>query len=135
MRGSLTVGVLMAAIGSGAQAISYGGHTPTAIEQARLPTYCYAQFVDTKYAGKPGYSLPPACGVYMNHLCPGYLNLMRAEAATATPNIKVQNARGAISNFKYTLNGMTPSCPLRPEVEAALIKAESILRLNSKLLR
>jgi hypothetical protein len=99
----------------------------TALERAQLPKYCWPQYVDAKkYGGMPGYSIPPSCGVFMNHLCPGLIELIRAQKVSDPHSTRVTNAGRAITNFNYTLNHMLPSCPLRAEVEGYLLRAKLI---------
>jgi hypothetical protein len=98
----------------------------TAAERIKLPKYCWPQYVDAKVAGQPGYSIPPSCGVYMNHLCPGLINLIRAERVSDLQSVRTYNAGGAITNFNYTLSHMPPTCPLRAEVQGYLMRAKTI---------
>ena len=98
----------------------------TAVERAQLPTYCYPQYVDSKLAQQPGYSIPRSCGVAMNHFCPGLIYLIRARKASDPPNIRRDNANRAITDINYTLRGMPKECPLRADAEAALARAKSI---------
>jgi hypothetical protein len=98
----------------------------TASERLQLPKFCWPQYIDAKYFGMPGYSIPRSCGEFMNHLCPGLIDLMRAERFTDPQHIRTNNAGSAITNFNYTLKHMTPACPLRADVEAALARAKRI---------
>lgn len=109
----------------GVAALDYGGHSPSAVEQAQLPLYCYAQFVDKKYAADPRYSIRN-CGGSMNHFCPGLLLLIRAQKVSDPPKTRKSNASRAEKDIMYTLNGMSPECPLRGDAEAALAKARAI---------
>lgn len=104
-----------------------GGMDPTAIEQAQLPKYCYAQYVDEKLAGDPRYSIQ-GCGVTMNHFCPGLLHLMRAQKVSDSRGARAGELGSAIENFKYTLKAMPPGCWLRPDAEAALARAKIMER-------
>jgi hypothetical protein len=116
--------ILMALTGAHAQ----GGYArgTTAVERAQLPTYCYAQYVDEKLAGQPGYSIPRSCGAWMNHLCPGLIHLIRAKKATEPARTRRTNAQQAIEQFNYTLSHMESGCPLRADVETAMARARAI---------
>jgi hypothetical protein len=99
----------------------------TALERSQLPKYCWPQYIDAKYGGQPGYSIPRySCGESMNHLCPGLIELIRAEKVSDPRNARTTNAGKAIANFNYTLSNMLPACPLRAEVQGYLARAKLI---------
>lgn len=108
-----------------AAARAYGGLNPTAIESAQLPKYCYAQYVDTRLAADPKYSIQ-GCGVWMNHFCPGLLQLMRAEKVSSPRSTRADNLHGATENFEYTLKHMPAGCWLRHDAESALSRARAM---------
>ncbi len=103
----------------------------TLAERVQLPKYCWPQYVDAKYGGQPGYSIPPSCGPRMNHLCQGHIFLIRAQRASDPPHVRKGNAGQAVSQFNYTLIDMPAACPLRGETEA-LLKRAKILAPDAK---
>lgn len=105
------------------------GTTPA--ERMQLPKYCWPQYVDAKYGGQPGYSIPPSCGERMNHLCQGWIFLIRAQSISDPPHIRNGNAGQAVGQFNYTLKDMPAACPLRAEVEGLLARAK-VLAPNAK---
>lgn len=102
----------------------YGG--ASAVERAQLPKYCYAFHVDSKLAGHPEYDIPRGCGHYLNHLCEGFIYLIRAQKTTAPANQRKGNAGAAIGSFQRSLKHMTKDCPIRADVEGALARAKTI---------
>jgi len=99
----------------------------TAAERLQLPKYCWSLYIDEKLAKDPQYTIPPSCGIGMNHLCPGLLLLNRAGKASDPPNVRRSNAGNALGELGYTRKAMTKDCPLRGDVEAAIGRANSIL--------
>lgn len=93
-----------------------------AVELAQMPKYCYAQYVDEKLSADPQYSIQ-GCGAYMNHYCPGLLQMMRAQKPSSPGHERKENIRQAKGNFDYTLKFMPQGCWLRPEAEAAAARA------------
>jgi hypothetical protein len=89
---------------------------------ARLPQFCYAQYFDTKQWHSPQYSIVAACGVGMNHFCPGLLNIMRAEY-TINPKKFNRRAelRSAKENVDYTIARLKDpaSCIYTQDIMAA----------------
>lgn len=96
-----------------------------ALELAQMPNYCYAQYVDEKLSSNPQYSIQ-GCGAYMNHYCPGLLQMMRAQKSSAPSYERKENIRQAKGNFDYTLKNMPQGCWLRPEAEAAASRARVV---------
>ena len=103
----------------------------------RLPKYCYAQYFDISLWNDPEFSIVAACGGWMNHFCPGLLNLMRAERPKPAGWPKNQTfdrkseLRWGRENVQYTLAHMQSDCRYRDDVNAALLRAkalESIVR-------
>lgn len=120
--------LVLVVLGENAFALGkYAGDT-SAIERARLPKYCYAQYVDDALSGKPGYSIE-GCGVWMNHYCPGLIHLMRAKNSKFKKNERIQYAVRAVEDIKYTLNGMTSDCSIRGDVESAMANAQATERV------
>ena len=95
----------------------------------QLPPYCHGQ-----YFGRTGpqYQLPPRelCGVRTNHFCPGLANLYQARD-TQDRGSKSRLYNRAAGRFRDTLRRIEdyPNCPLRPEVESALMQAELEMQL------
>lgn len=95
------------------------------LELAQLPKYCYWQYVDDKLISNPEYSIH-GCGVYVNHYCPGLVNLMRAQNVSLHRDIRREELRMGKENFEYTLNFMPQGCWLRPQAEASLARARAL---------
>ena|SRR5437016_2839993 len=101
---------------------------PTAVEIARLPTFCWGQFRVPDAVG-PEFSIA-GCGPAMNHYCIGLIDLIRAKSAT--------NKRGRLTwlgfadaNIRYTENTMKdyPSCSLREHVAASRAEVDKFMLL------
>lgn len=92
-------------------------------EQQMLPKFCWGRYVDKKYAGVPGHSIPKSCGGAMNHMCPGFMFLVAAQRTTAKPRDRRYNAQRAIAELRYTQRHMTKQCPLRENVETGIASA------------
>jgi hypothetical protein len=89
---------------------------------ARLPQFCYAQYFDTKQGHNPQYSIIAACGVGMNHFCPGLLNIMRAEYSINTKKFnRKEEVRWAKENVDYTIARLQnpASCIYTQDIMAA----------------
>lgn len=108
-----------------AQAQKYRGNT-SAAEIAQLPKYCYAQYLSDKLSKDPSYSIIHSCGPFMNHLCPGLVELMRAKKPTAQNWQRAENVAAARKDFAYTLDHMPPSCGVRAEVEKFAQEADTL---------
>lgn len=96
---------------------------------AQLPRYCWAQYVDEAYAGKPGFSIPNSCGAYTNHFCPGFIHLSRGTDVLRTKAQRSESLRMAAEDFDYTLKYITPACPIYSDAEAARTRTETIRKL------
>lgn len=96
---------------------------------ARLPKYCYAQYYDQTLWHNPEFSIIAACGVGMNHFCPGLLNIMRAEGTSPKKFNRKQELRAAKENVQYTLDRMPSSCIYRDEVMAAKMRVEVLEKI------
>lgn len=119
------LGLSLVVFGPAAHAQKYRGNT-SAAEIAQLPKYCYAQYVSEKLSKDPIYSLSPACGAFMNHLCPGLVALIRAKKPTAQGWQRGEAIAAARRDFAYTLDHMPPSCSMRAEVEAYAQEADKL---------
>lgn len=116
---------------SPAQQQSYRRRIDTPIEIAQLPKYCYDQYVDQSLWKNPEYSITAACGVGMNHFCPGLINLSRAQKASIPKGNRRDQLRDGKTNVQYTLDRMSPNCRYRDDVNTAMMRAkvlEKILR-------
>jgi len=98
---------------------------------ARLPKYCYAQYVDTRQWNNPQYSIVSACGGWSNHFCPGLLNIMRAEYRIDPKRFnRREEVRWAKENIDYTLAHLkTESCPYTPDIMAAKQKVQILEKI------
>lgn len=116
--------LVIAATGAptGAAAQKYRGNT-TAAEIAKLPKYCYAQYLSEQLAKDPQHSIQ-GCGPFMNHFCPGLVDMMRAQKPTAQRWERVERVESARKNFAYTLGNMPPNCWLREDAEKAAKEAD-----------
>jgi hypothetical protein len=98
---------------------------------SQLPKYCYAQYFDTKQYGNPEYSIIAACGVGMNHFCPGLLNIMRAEYRIDPKRFnRREELRWAKENVNYTIARLNPSsCRYTQDIMAAKQKVEILEKI------
>jgi hypothetical protein len=99
---------------------------------ARLPKYCYAQYFDTKQWNNPQYSIVAACGVGMNHFCPGLLNIMRAEYTINPKKFnRREELRWAAENVNYTIAHLKDpaSCVYTQDVMAAKQRVEILQKI------
>lgn len=102
---------------------------PTLADKLKIPKYCWAQF-DENFRKQTGIKMPTElCGVTMNHFCPGLIMLNRAQDSKASPNERHDYMREAIGGFNYTARSMPPNCPLKPDLDAAKIKADFVARM------
>lgn len=92
-------------------------------ELQMLPRFCWALYVDKKYAGVPGHSIPVTCGKAMNHMCPGFMYLVVAQRINAKPRDRRYNAQRAIAELRYTQRHMNAQCPLRENIETGIATA------------
>lgn len=101
---------------------------PPLADKLKLPQYCWSQF-DPNFAKQSGVKMPTQiCGVTMNHFCPALVMLNRAQEGKYSANTRQDMIREAIGGINYTLKGMPPNCPLRPEVEFAKAKVDMVAR-------
>lgn len=98
---------------------SRGAHadTPSQVELAQLPRYCWGQYVK-ELAGKPGYSIQN-CGYGMNHYCPALTVMLRANKPGISRQDKIGHLRVARKEIEYTLVRVTPNCPILGDVKLA----------------
>lgn len=111
------------ALASAAHAQIDGGWKPNALEVAQLPTYCQGQF-RPDLARQPGYSLPPGCGVWINHFCPAIVALNRAGNVAAPMKDRAYSLRNARDHLSYTRKHLQPTCPLKGELSLLERRAE-----------
>lgn len=96
--------------------------TPTPVEAALLPRFCWKQYMGQKFSG-PQYDIPrKSCGVYVNHYCPGLVSLNRANRLIGDPRRKRSLLLTAKKRVLYTLHGISthPHCPIRAHVETTM---------------
>ena len=105
-----------------------GDIQPSALELARLPKFCWAQFKDP--IPGPEYRIPKGCGYAMNHYCYGLIYLHRAKNAFGDKSKRIGNLDHAKSDTLYTIAGMKdwPNCPIRGHVENTLNEIQLALR-------
>jgi hypothetical protein len=91
---------------------------PTAVEIIKLPKYCWPQF-NPSYKSQGMASPVELCGVGMNHLCPGLVQINRA----ANPAYAKQDRKGALGQARieidYTLQRTSATCSIAQDVYAA----------------
>jgi hypothetical protein len=91
---------------------------PSAVEQLKLPRYCVAQFNSDIKA--QGVATPvDLCGVWMNHLCPGLVQINRAADVGLDRSLRKEAVRQAQVEIEYTLRRMASNCALAPDARAA----------------
>lgn len=90
---------------------------PTQLEMAQLPRYCWGQYVK-ELAGQPGYSIQN-CGGGMNHYCSGLTYMMRANKPGIPRAQKVDNLIHARKEIIYTMDRVTPNCPILGDIRLA----------------
>ena len=117
-------------LASAAHAQIDGGWKPNVLEVTQLPTYCQGSF-RPELAGKPGYSLPQGCGVWINHFCPAIVELNRAGNLTAPMRARVYSLQSARDHLAYTRKNLQPTCPLTGEL-ALLERRAEFLRIMVK---
>ncbi len=116
-----------------------GGQSPAApnvppkyhadpVTVAQLPPYCYAQYVDGSLSGVPGYAITD-CGYEMNHFCPALVSLILAKKTSLPKSERRGYIQHAITEIKYTQRGMLPGCPIKGDVDAAMVRAQTLDRI------
>ena len=97
-------------------------------EVVLLPQFCWAQYMPGIEG--PQYSIN-GCGVWMNHYCPGLLELIRARKPNTTRGQKIQHLKVAKSATEYTLMHMEdhPVCSIRKQAQETLQQINMLLRL------
>lgn len=97
-------------------------YRPTVVEAMLLPKFCWKQFLGEKFSS-PQYSIPrKTCGPFVNHYCPGLVDLNRANRVISNEAKKRADLQRAKVNTLYTLRGIKkfPHCPIRGHVETTL---------------
>ena len=97
---------------------------PNALELAKLPKYCQAQFLDKSHQ-MPGYSVK-GCGVFMNHFCAGLHFLNRASDFKLTKFKRQWNAGRAHTDIDYTKQHMERGCAISADVDAAEFRLRTV---------
>lgn len=98
------------------------------LDIARLPKYCYNQYVDGALGGYQ-FSIPhESCGPAMNHFCPALIAMMQAEKLSLPKAERVAEANHARIEVDYTIRDMKPGCFITKDVLAAKQKAEMLVR-------
>ena len=130
--GKLPLAMLLIALAFGVTVANAAKYKAAAVEVVQLPQFCWAQYMDNMNG--PQYTISPKlCGVFMNHYCPGLVDLIRARnslGSTAKLKERLAHLRSAENNTGYTLRGMKdyPHCPIRSHVEAT---AAEIVKMRS----
>jgi hypothetical protein len=125
----LAAGALAIAAHCEAQQQLYKRKHDTALEIAQLPKFCYDQYVDTSLSRNPEYSITAACGIGMNHFCPGLLNLMRAQKGTLSRDSRRGHLRQGKENVEYTVVRMPANCRYRDDVNAAMVRVQTLEKI------
>ena len=96
---------------------------------ARLPTYCYSQYVDGALGGYK-FSIPSeSCGYSMNHFCGAQIFMMQAQDFSLPKNERVGAAQHAVTEVNYTLRDMKPGCFITKDVMLAKQRAAMLARI------
>lgn len=90
---------------------------PSAMDLIQLPPYCQGQF-RPELTKDPAYRMPD-CGSRFNHYCPALVLLNQAGQASRSKAERQHNLGQARKHLEYTIDSMTPTCPLAPLVRAA----------------
>jgi hypothetical protein len=100
----------------------------TSIEIAQLPTFCWVQF-EVPNANGDEYNIKN-CGVFVNHYCPGLLDLIRAKHKPAK-RYAVPLLVAASDEVAYTEHGIAsyPQCPIRDHVAATRAEINQLMRM------
>ena len=117
--------VASGAIAAGAYAQS---GTPTAIELAQMPKFCYGEF---RVPGAEGdeYRIPRStCGGGVNHYCYGLMKLIRAKGYVPNKQKRKAMLEDAAADFRYTASWIKdyPTCPIRDHVTASLSEVRGL---------
>lgn len=118
-----TVTFVALGLASAAQAQIDGGWKPNALEVAQLPQMYQGQF-RPDLAKQPGYSLPPGCGVWINHFCPAIVALNRAANVAAPMKDRAYSLQSARDHLAYTRKHLHPPYPLKGELALLERRAE-----------
>ena len=101
-----------------------------ASEVVQLPKFCWGQYNAKLLPRMYTLVADRRCGPFTNHYCPGLLDYLHAMNPTASKAVRTQSYSSAITNTKYTLDGLKdyPACPLRRHVEKFYKKITSQAR-------
>ena len=127
---ALVIPLALAFFSLGALAKDLEGWHPSAVEAARLPTFCWRQFFGDKYRG-PQFEFPrKLCGAGTNHYCPALVLLNRANQLSYSSARRRFFLLAAKKKTLYTLRWIKkyPRCPLHGEAEKTLQVIEIRLR-------
>jgi hypothetical protein len=101
---------------------------PAATEIVRLPQYCWAQF-NPAYKSQ-GIATPmDLCGVGMNHLCPGLVQINRATTATYDKQVRKGALGQARIEISYTMERTSPTCSIAQDVRAADARIKALQQI------
>ena len=118
-----SVALVLAVFAAGATArAETPNYKPSIGEAVLTPKFCWHQFMGNKFSGPQFEITHEACGVYVNHYCPGLIDLNRANKAIGDDGRRRAYLLSARENTLYTLRGIKPypNCPIRAHVEATL---------------
>ena len=113
-----------------ARARAQPDYRPPAREALLLPKFCWKQFMGEKFSG-PQYEIPhESCGAFVNHYCPGLIDLNRANRTLGDAGKKRAELLRAREKTLYTLRGIQrfPRCPIRSHAETTLRIIDSELK-------
>jgi hypothetical protein len=99
-----------------------------AVEIAQLPPFCWEQYLDG--VSGPQYRIDTqTCGPFVNHYCPGLVELMRAKASTGHSKKRLHHLKKAQHETLNTLRGLEkyPACSIRRHAENTLNEISALL--------
>jgi hypothetical protein len=98
------------------------------VEIAQLPPFCWEQYLDG--VSGPQYRIDTqTCGPFVNHYCPGLVELMRAKASTGHSKKRLHHLKKAQHETLNTLRGLEkyPACSIRRHAENTLNEISALL--------
>ncbi len=99
--------------------LSYAASYHAPLQQIMLlPQFCWGQYNDA-FKGSQ-YVIPTSqCGWFINHYCPGLIQLQKSTDLSLSRNERRTALIHAEENTEYTLHGIAnyPDCPIRAHVE------------------
>ena len=97
-------------------------YRPSRTEAVQTPKFCWKQFMGKEFSA-PQFEIPhKTCGAFVNHYCPGLIDLNRANRTIGNKRKKRAYLLKAKGHTLYTLKGIKgfPNCPIRHHAETTL---------------